>query len=72
MKKHQALQAELAGHDPRINNVSQLGAEMVNDGHFAADEIQAKIKDLEERWKALKVKLWLLLNEVHSYVPFVF
>ena len=71
MKKHQALQAELAGHDPRINNVSQLGAEMVNDGHFAADEIQAKIKDLEERWKALKVKR-LLLNEVHSYVPFVF
>lgn len=56
MKKHQALQAELAGHDPRINNVSQLGAEMVNDGHFAADEIQAKIKDLEERWKALKDK----------------
>ena len=55
MKKHQALQAELAGHEPRINNVCQQGAEMVNDGHFAADEIQDKIKDLEERWNALKV-----------------
>ncbi|XP_060596253.1 spectrin alpha chain, non-erythrocytic 1-like isoform X2 [Ruditapes philippinarum] len=56
MKKHQALQAELAGHEPRINNVSQQGGEMIKDGHFAADEIQGKISDLEDRWQALKDK----------------
>ena len=55
MKKHQALQAELAGHEPRINNVSQQGSEMINDGHFAAEEIQDKISDLDNRWIALKV-----------------
>ena len=57
MKKHQALQAELAGHEPRINNVSQLGGEMVNDGHFAAEEIQGRLGELEDRWKTLKVQM---------------
>lgn len=57
MKKHQALQAELAGHEPRINNVSQQGAEMIKDGHFAADEIQDKISELEDRWQTLKVRV---------------
>ncbi|XP_052790870.1 spectrin alpha chain-like isoform X12 [Mya arenaria] len=56
MKKHQALQAELAGHEPRINNVSQQGSDMIKDGHFAADEIQGKISELEDRWQALKDK----------------
>jgi len=55
MKKHQALQAELAGHEPRINNVSQQGAGMIKDGHFAADEISDKIAELEDRWQSLKV-----------------
>ena len=69
MKKHQALQAELAGHEPRINNVSQLGAEMVNDGHFAADEIQGRLKELEDRWKSLKVLLdYLHLCNVFSWI----
>ncbi|XP_052259701.1 spectrin alpha chain-like isoform X3 [Dreissena polymorpha] len=56
MKKHQALQAELAGHEPRINNVSQQGTAMIKEGHFAADEIQGKISELEDRWQTLKDK----------------
>ena len=55
MKKHQALQAELQGHEPRINNVSKQGGEMISDGHFAADEIQEKIDDLQQSWQSLKV-----------------
>ncbi|KAL5013103.1 hypothetical protein ScPMuIL_011654 [Solemya velum] len=54
MKKHHALQAELVGHEPRINNVSQHGDEMINEGHFAAEEIQQKISDLNDRWAQLK------------------
>lgn len=70
MKKHQALQAELAGHEPRINNVSQQGVEMVNDGHFAADEIQDKIKELEDRWRSLKVRLYQDIPGVYMLSKF--
>ncbi|KAK3088368.1 hypothetical protein FSP39_018301 [Pinctada imbricata] len=56
MKKHTALQAELAGHEPRIQNVCSHGNEMIDEGHFAQNEIQQKIEDLNDRWQSLKEK----------------
>lgn len=32
LKKHQALQAEIAGHEPRIKAVTQKGHAMVEEG----------------------------------------
>ena len=56
MKKHQALQAELAGHDSRIGEVCEQGEAMINDKHFASDDIRAKIEGLQDRWNQLKVR----------------
>ncbi|XP_021352010.1 spectrin alpha chain-like [Mizuhopecten yessoensis] len=56
LKKHQALQAELGGHEPRINNVCHHGNEMIKDGHFAAKEINQKIDGLQDKWRQLKDK----------------
>ena len=55
MKKHAALQAELAGHDCRIEEVCIHGNDMINDGHFAADDIAQKIGGLNDRWNQLRV-----------------
>ena len=55
IKKHQALQAELAGHEPRINNVCVQGENMIKESHFAQADINAKIEELQARWQALKV-----------------
>lgn len=55
MKKHQALQAEIAGHESRIKNVCTHGNKMTDDGHFASEEIQQKIEELQDRWQQLKV-----------------
>lgn len=66
MKKHQALQAEVAGHEPRINNVCQSGQDMINGGHFAGDQIDGKIKDLKDKWQALKVMASFILT---YYLP---
>nr|XP_015222659.1 PREDICTED: spectrin alpha chain, non-erythrocytic 1 isoform X3 [Lepisosteus oculatus] len=56
LKKHQALQAEIAGHEPRIKAVTQKGQTMVEEGHFAGDEVKAKLDELNGRWEALKGK----------------
>ena len=56
MKKHQALQAELTGHEPRIESVCQSGQDMINEGHFAADDIQEKIDALKNRWQNMRDK----------------
>ncbi len=46
IKKHSALTAELEGHEPRIQEVAQHGQDMINNGHFASEEIQAKVGGL--------------------------
>ncbi|XP_075691231.1 spectrin alpha chain, non-erythrocytic 1 isoform X4 [Rhinoderma darwinii] len=56
LKKHQALQAEIAGHEPRIKAVTQKGNNMITEGHFAADEVKAKLKELNDKWLSLRNK----------------
>ncbi|XP_077987102.1 spectrin alpha chain, non-erythrocytic 1-like isoform X2 [Glandiceps talaboti] len=56
LKKHQALQAEVAGHESRIKAVCQTGQDMVGEGHFASDDIQLKILGLQDKWQQIKDK----------------
>ncbi|KAG8554929.1 hypothetical protein GDO81_003933 [Engystomops pustulosus] len=56
LKKHQALQAEIAGHEPRIKAVTQKGNNMITEGHFAADEVKVKLKELNDKWQSLRNK----------------
>uniref|UniRef100_A0A8C4K999 Spectrin alpha chain, non-erythrocytic 1 n=1 Tax=Dromaius novaehollandiae TaxID=8790 RepID=A0A8C4K999_DRONO len=56
LKKHQALQAEIAGHEPRIKAVTQKGNAMVEEGHFAAEDVKAKLNELNQKWDSLKAK----------------
>uniref|UniRef100_A0A8C9G2Z1 SH3 domain-containing protein n=1 Tax=Pavo cristatus TaxID=9049 RepID=A0A8C9G2Z1_PAVCR len=56
LKKHQALQAEIAGHEPRIKAVTQKGNAMVEEGHFAAEDVKIKLNELNQKWDSLKAK----------------
>ncbi|XP_057674298.1 spectrin alpha chain, non-erythrocytic 1 isoform X4 [Corythoichthys intestinalis] len=56
LKKHQALQAEITGHEPRIKAVTLKGEAMVEEGHFAGEDVKAKLSELHGRWDILKAK----------------
>uniref|UniRef100_A0A8C1PPQ0 Spectrin alpha, non-erythrocytic 1 n=1 Tax=Cyprinus carpio TaxID=7962 RepID=A0A8C1PPQ0_CYPCA len=56
LKKHQALQAEVSGHEPRIKAVTQKGEAMIEEGHFAGEDVKAKLQQLHNRWDGLKGK----------------
>uniref|UniRef100_A0A7N8XI16 Spectrin alpha chain, non-erythrocytic 1 n=1 Tax=Mastacembelus armatus TaxID=205130 RepID=A0A7N8XI16_9TELE len=56
LKKHQALQAEITGHEPRIKVVTQKGEAMAEEGHFAGEDVKAKLAELHGRWDTLKAK----------------
>uniref|UniRef100_A0A8C9WAK5 Spectrin alpha, non-erythrocytic 1 n=1 Tax=Scleropages formosus TaxID=113540 RepID=A0A8C9WAK5_SCLFO len=56
LKKHQVLQAEIAGHEPRIKALTQKGQAMVDEGHFAGEDMQVRLDELSARWEALKNK----------------
>ncbi len=56
IKKHQAMQAEINNHEPRIDAVSQTAQHMVEEGHFASDEIKVRLGQLHDHWNQLKEK----------------
>ena len=56
IKKHQAMQAEINNHEPRIDAVSQTAQHMVEEKHFASEEIKARLGQLHDHWNQLKEK----------------
>ncbi|KOC66045.1 Spectrin alpha chain [Habropoda laboriosa] len=55
-KKHQAVLAEINNHEPRVAAVCQVGASMLQESHFAAEEISQRLAALDEHWGQLKEK----------------
>lgn len=56
MKKHQAMIAEINNHEHRIRAVEQAGEDMINNGHFASNDINRRLVWLNEQWNSLKEK----------------
>lgn len=56
IKKHQAVLAEINNHENRIGIVTQAGNQMVEEGHFASEDIKARIANLNAHWNQLKDK----------------
>jgi spectrin alpha len=56
IKKHQAMMTEVNNHEPRIDAVSQTAQHMVEEGHFASDEIKSRLGMLHDHWNQLKEK----------------
>lgn len=56
IKKHQAVVAEINNHESRIGIVTQAGNQMIDEGHFAVEDIRARITNLNHHWSTLKEK----------------
>ena len=52
----QATMVEINNHEPRIDAVSQAAQGMVEEGHFASDEIKTRLSHLHDHWNQLKEK----------------
>ncbi|CAH0405710.1 unnamed protein product [Chilo suppressalis] len=56
MKKHQAVMGEMAQHEARVEAVRAAGAALRDAGHFAADDIGARLQQLHQQWTQLQEK----------------
>jgi len=56
IKKHAASQSEINNHEPRIDTVNRTAQHMVDEGHFASDEIKNRLAALHDHWSQLKEK----------------
>lgn len=57
IQKHQAFEAEVAAHSNAIVQLDNIGQEMINQSHFAADVIQRRLDELHQLWELLLSKL---------------
>ena len=51
----QALLNEISGHESSIDNVKSQGQELIDNNHFASDDIQQQLLELQSRWRELKL-----------------
>nr|CAD7266031.1 unnamed protein product [Timema shepardi] len=56
LQKHQAVLSEINNHENRMVAVCQSGQQMLDDGHFASDEIKQRVGALTDHWTQLKEK----------------
>ena len=56
IKKHQASMSEINNHEPRIAAVSRTAQNMIDEGHFASEDIKQRLELLHEHWNTLKEK----------------
>lgn len=54
MQKHAAFESELAANRGRVGAVTSEGEALIGGGHFAGQEIQARLDDLEAEWRSLQ------------------
>ena len=53
LQKHQAFEVELSANKGRVDSVSLAGEKLVNDNHYASDEIKSRVDTLQELWQSL-------------------
>ena len=56
IKKHTTMQGEINNHQSKLDAVLKSAQTMVDDGHFAAEEIKARNAHLRDHWTQLKAK----------------
>lgn len=70
-KKHQTFTAELAAHQARIDDVLKGARALIADKHYAAADVDARQKELQQKWTHLLVRsMARLLNWTLQYLFF--
>ncbi|XP_062554879.1 spectrin beta chain isoform X1 [Armigeres subalbatus] len=54
LSKHRALEKEINSHEPQLMSVSTVGDELVRQGHFGADRIDERLKEILSMWNNLR------------------
>ncbi|EDV21767.1 uncharacterized protein TRIADDRAFT_59818 [Trichoplax adhaerens] len=56
IKKHQAMQTEIDNHETKIDAVCADGQKLIDDEHYATNDINEGINKLKDAWNLLKDK----------------
>uniref|UniRef100_A0A8D1N3D8 Spectrin alpha chain, erythrocytic 1 n=1 Tax=Sus scrofa TaxID=9823 RepID=A0A8D1N3D8_PIG len=70
LSRHQVIQADIANHEPRIREITWRGNKMVEEGHFAAEDVASRVKSLNENMESLQARAARRQNALEANVQF--
>ncbi|KPJ12141.1 Spectrin beta chain, brain 1 [Papilio machaon] len=70
ISKHKALQADVSAHEAQLMSVAAVGDELVSQGHFGADRIQERLRDILSQWNHLLDVVALRKNRLDAAVRY--
>ncbi|XP_050549982.1 spectrin beta chain isoform X5 [Spodoptera frugiperda] len=70
ISKHKALEADVQAHEPQLMSVAAVGDELISQGHFGADRIQDRLRDILSQWNHLLDLVSLRKNRLDAAVRY--
>ncbi|XP_006159133.1 spectrin alpha chain, erythrocytic 1 [Tupaia chinensis] len=70
LNRHQVILADIASHEPRIQVITERGNKMVEEGHFAAEDVASRVESLNNNMKSLRARAARRHNDLEANVQF--
>ncbi|XP_004688413.1 PREDICTED: spectrin alpha chain, erythrocytic 1 isoform X1 [Condylura cristata] len=70
LNRHQVILADIASHEPRIQAITDRGNKMIEEGHFAAEDVASRVKSLNANMESLQARAARRQNDLEANVQF--
>ncbi|CAH6789544.1 spectrin alpha chain, erythrocytic 1 [Phodopus roborovskii] len=68
LNRHEVILADIASHEPRIQVITDRGNKMVEEGHFAAEDIASRVESLNKNMESLHARAVRRENDLKANV----
>ncbi|XP_027467817.2 spectrin alpha chain, erythrocytic 1 isoform X1 [Zalophus californianus] len=70
LNRHQVIQDNIASHEPHIQAITEKGNKMVEEGHFAAEDVASRVQSLNDNMESLQARAARRQNDLEANVQF--
>uniref|UniRef100_G3S8T8 Spectrin alpha chain, erythrocytic 1 n=1 Tax=Gorilla gorilla gorilla TaxID=9595 RepID=G3S8T8_GORGO len=70
LNRHRVILENIASHEPRIQEITERGNKMVEEGHFAAEDVASRVKSLNQNMESLRARAARRQNNLEANVQF--
>ncbi|XP_074246098.1 spectrin alpha chain, erythrocytic 1 isoform X2 [Saimiri boliviensis] len=70
LNRHQVILENIASHEPRIQAITERGEKMVEEGHFAAEDVASRVESLNQNMESLRARAARRQHDLEANVQF--
>lgn len=72
LERHTVFEAEIIANEGRVMRCCEEGRQLVSDSHYASEQIDQDVVDVEKEWKELLDQCKLRGKFCYSFIIFTF